>query len=150
MVFDNLDNLEMYIPVLPALRQIIDIMDHDDLYEKKNGHYETKNPKVSYNIMSYDTKSTDAPFEFHKKNTDVQIVLFGKELLSTSWRELKSISEPYNEKDDYCLVHDIEPISALEGIPGRFAIFFPGELHKAGVISGEVSHVKKVVFKVLD
>jgi len=150
MIFDNLDNLEMYIPVLPALRQVIDIMDHDDLYKIADGHYETKDSKVCYNVMSYDTKTEQGPFEYHKKHTDVQIVLFGKELQSTSWRELKSISEPYHEDGDYCLTDGIEPISVLDSIPGRFSIFFPGELHKAGVVSGEVSHIKKVVFKIKD
>ena len=39
MVFDTLDQLEMYIPVLPSIRLIADIMDHDDLYEMPCGTY---------------------------------------------------------------------------------------------------------------
>ena len=50
MVFDTLDQLEMYIPVLPSIRLIADIMDHDDLYDMAPGSYKTKDSKVTYNI----------------------------------------------------------------------------------------------------
>ena len=46
MVFDTLSQLEMYIPVLPAIRLIADIMDHDDLYEKAPANLEVRNARA--------------------------------------------------------------------------------------------------------
>ncbi len=149
MVFDTLEQLEMYIPVLPAIRLIADIMDHDDLYDMAPGSYKTKDPKVTYKILEYMTSSSDRPFEYHKDHSDLMIVLSGQELQSTSWRELKNQSISYDEKTDTGYFN-AEPISVLQAAQGRFAIFFPGEPHKSGIAAGESSLVKKVVFKIED
>ena len=64
MIFDTLDQLETYIPVLPALRVIADTLDHDELYDKAPGKYSTRDPKVTYTISEYMTGSADKPFGF--------------------------------------------------------------------------------------
>ena len=148
MVFDTLDQLEMYIPLLPALRVVADVMDHDDVYEKEPGTYSTYDPKVSYTVMEYKT-SQSSQFEFHNEHTSVQIVLKGQELMSTTWRELKRQCQNFNKASDIGFL-DAEPISVLQATQGRFAVFFPGEPYKAGVSYGEPSIVKKAIFKVLD
>lgn len=149
MVFDTLDQLEMYIPILPAIRVIADTLDHDELYDKPAGSYTTRDPKVTYKILEYMTSAADKPFEFHKDHSDVMVVLSGQELMSTSWRELKKQCETFDEKKDVGFFQ-AEPISVLQAAQGRFAIFFPGEPHKSGVAAGEPALVKKAVFKVED
>lgn len=149
MVFDTLDQLEMYIPILPALRLVADIMDHDDLYEMAPGSYKTKDSKVTYSVSEYMSSATDKPFEFRKDLSEVHIVLKGQELMSTTWRELKNQSESYDAKADIGFFQ-ASPISVLQATQGRFAIFFPGEPHKTGVSAGEPGLVKKVVFKIQD
>lgn len=148
MIFDTLDQLEMYIPLLPALRVVADVMDHDDVYDKEPGTYSTYDKKVSYTVMEYRT-SQSRQFEFHKDHTSVQIVLKGQELMSTTWRELKRQCENFNSTSDVGFL-DAEPISVLQATQGRFSVFFPGEPYKAGVSYGEPAVVKKVIFKVLD
>lgn len=148
MIFDTLDQLEMYIPLLPALRVIADVMDHDDVYDKAPGNYTTYDDKVSYTVAEYKTSQTHQ-FEFHKDHTSVQIVLKGQELMSTTWRELKRQCETFNASSDVGFL-DAEPISVLQATQGRFAVFFPGEPFKTGVSYGESALVKKVIFKVLD
>ena len=148
MIFDTLDQLEMYIPLLPALRVVADVMDHDDVYDKEPGTYSTYDKKVSYTVMEYRT-SQSRQFEFHKDHTSVQIVLKGQELMSTTWRELKRQCENFNSTSDVGFL-DAEPISVLQAIQGRFSVFFPGEPYKSGVSYGEPAVVKKVIFKVLD
>lgn len=149
MIFDILDQLEMYIPVLPALRVVADVMDHDDVYEKECGTYSTYDEKVSYTVMECKTSVEGRQFEFHKNHTCVQIVLRGQELMSTTWRELKRQCETFSENADVGFL-DAEPISVLQATQGRFAVFFPGEPFKTGVAYGEPAVVKKVIFKVLD
>lgn len=149
MVFDTLDQIEMYIPILPALRLVADIMDHDDLYEMKCGSYKSRDSHVEYTISEYVTSSADKPFEFRADHSEVHIVLRGQELMSTTWRELKNQSEVYDKKSDIGFFQG-SPITALQATQGRFAIFFPGEPHKTGVSMGEDSVVKKVVFRILD
>lgn len=149
MIFDSLDQLELYVPVLPALRVVASVMDHDDVYEKECGTYCTYDEKVSYVVSEYRTSAGGKQFEFHKKHTCVQIVLKGQELMSTTWRELKNQCENFNNSSDIGFT-DAEPISVLQATQGRFAVFFPGELHKTGVSFGEPSLVKKVCFRIED
>ena len=149
MVFDTLDQLEMYIPLLPAIRVVADTMDHDELYDKAPGRYSTRDPKVTYTIYEYMTSDADKPFEFHRDHSDVMIVLSGQELMSTSWRELKNQSQAFDARDDVGFFQ-AEPVTVLQAAQGRFAIFFPGEPHKSGIAAGEPSLVKKVVFKIED
>lgn len=150
MIFDNLDKLEMYLPFLPKLQKVIEILDRGDIYEQENGRYTTDDPDVRYVIMSYETTTEPGPFEIHRVETDVQIVLAGSELLAMTWRELASTAGEYDEKKDAALFDGGEPTVVLNGIPGRFVVFFPGEPHKAQVSAGEKSTVKKVVFKLKD
>ena len=147
MVFDTLDQLEMYIPVLPSIRLIADIMDHDDLYSLPCGTYKTKDEKVSYTITEYMTSAADRPFEYHTNCSILMIVLKGQELLSTSWREMKKESLSFDREKGLGFVQG-EPISVLQATQGRFVVFFPGEPYKSGVAMGESAPVKKVVFKV--
>ena len=147
MVFDTLDQLEMYIPVLPSIRLIADIMDHDDLYELPCGTYKTKDDKVSYTISEYMTSASDRPFEYHTNSSILMVVLKGQELLSTSWREMKKESISYDKAKGTGFFQG-EPISVLQATQGRFAVFFPGEPYKSGVAAGESALVKKVVFRV--
>ena len=149
MIFDTLDQMEMYIPVLPALRVIADTLDHDELYDKAPGSYKTRDPKVTYTISEYMTSAADKPFAYHLNSTDVIVVLSGQELLSTSWRELKNQSTSYDPKADVGFFQ-AEPLTVLQAAQGRFAVFFPGEPSKHGIASGEPAPVKKAVFKVED
>lgn len=149
MVFDTLDQLEMYIPILPQIRLIADIMDHDNLYEMPCGSYKSKDSHVTYTISEYMTSDVDKPFEFRKDHSEVHIVLSGQELMSTTWRELKNQSESFDQKNDIGFFQ-AAPVTVLQATVGRFAVFFPGEPHKSSVCLGEPSLVKKVVFKVLD
>ena len=150
MIFDTLENLEMYTPVIPHLDAVIKAMDHDDIYDREVGSYRTLDPKVVYNVSETVTTNADKPFEFHKNHTDVQIVLSGNELMSTSWRELQREASSYDKEKDMGLVDKGEALSVILASQGRFVVFFPGELHKCAVANGEECKVKKVIFKIED
>ena len=149
MIFDSLDQLEMYIPILPALRVVADVMDHDNVYDKECGTYSTYDDNVSYVVSEYRTSVGGKQFEFHKNHSIVQIVLSGQELMSTTWRELKGQCDNFNSSSDIGFT-DAEPISVFQAMQGRFAVFFPGELYKTGVALGESATVKKVCFKICE
>ncbi len=147
MLFDTLDNLEMYVPALPKLRKVIEILDRGMPYEQEVGRYTTDDPDVTYTISSYMTSLEPKQFESHRVNTDVQIILEGQELMALTWREMADGGSGYDPKTDnsFC---DGEPTVVINGAVGRFVVFFPGEPHKCCVAVGEPSLVRKVVFKI--
>jgi len=148
MLFDTLDNLELYQPLLPLLQTVIEVMDKGDVYTMKDGSYATDNPNVRYSIGSYMTSSEGKRYEIHKKATDVQIMLEGEELMSVTWREAVKDATPYDEAKDihFC---DGDPLLVMHAAVGRFCVFFPGEPHKPGVPVVNPMACRKVVFKLL-
>lgn len=149
MLFDTLENLELYVPVLPKLRKVIEIMDRGLPYDAEPGSYTTDDPDVRYIVSAYMSSAESKQFESHRKETDVQIVLEGQELMALTWRELAGQATPYDEEKD-CVFLDGEPTVVIQATQGRFSIFLPGEPHKPGVALAEPSAVKKVVFKIKD
>lgn len=149
MIFDTLENLELYVPILPQLKTIAEAMDHDNVYDLPAGHYKTPDSNVIYDIYEYDTSTSEKPFEFHKNHTIVQIVLSGNELMSTSWRELKNDAIGYDSKTDAGFF-TAEPLSAIQASQGRFLVFFPGEPFKTGIAVAREEKVKKIIFSVLE
>jgi len=100
-------------------------------------------------VSEYLTKNEeDARFEAHKKYTDIQYVVSGKELIGIApLSQKKDVLEPYDG------TKDIEFLTVSGGenrlaIPDRFFIFFPEDAHRPGLKDGENSPVRKIVVKV--
>lgn len=150
VIFDSIDNLEVYYPQVPLMRIVVEVMDRGDVYDQEPGAYQTRDPKVRYIISSYETTSKDVPFEIHRRSTDVQILLEGEELMSASWREAgKDAIDAYDKAED--VQHTTgEPLAVWHAAVGRFALFLPGEPHKTGVAIGLPRTNKKVVFRIYD
>ena len=148
MIFDNLENLETYLGTIPQLKTVAQALDHDEIYDKEPGIYTTPDKNVTYQISVYKTSPGTGIFEFHKKHTYVEIVLSGKELISTGWRELKKNATSYNESSD-CGFFQSEMLCVIRLAQGRFSAFLPGEAFCPGVSEdSEGETVKKVVFKI--
>ena len=147
MIFDILEKLETYIPVVAKLRVVADSMDHDEIYDKAPGKYTTYDKDVTYEVQEITTTSAQTPFLVHKNHTVVSIVLSGTELASNTWRELKDEAKVYDPKTDTGMFM-AEPISAIQSSQGRFLVFLPGEPYKTGVSSGTGESVKKVIFRI--
>lgn len=146
MIFDTLSNLELYAPVVPQLKTIAEAMDHDNVYELAKGHYTTPDSNVTYNIVEYYSAVSKEPFQFHKNQTIVQIVLSGSELFSTTWRELAKQPDNYNKNADTGFFEG-EPISVLKAEQGRFAVFLPGEPYKCSSSQDGIG-IKKIIFTI--
>ena len=59
-------------------------------------------------------------------------------------KNLKKISQPYNEKNDITFFED-EATTFIKVSPGEFAIFFPEDGHAPGIAEGKF---RKVIVKV--
>ncbi|MFA6891785.1 MAG: YhcH/YjgK/YiaL family protein [Sphaerochaetaceae bacterium] len=147
MLFDTLDNLELYLSILPELQTVIEVMDKGEVYEMKNGSYSTKNQEVSYNIVSYLSGGQDDRYEAHRKTTDLEILLEGEELMSLTWREAVKDATPYDAVKDVCFC-DGDPLVVVHAAVGRFCVFFPGEPHRTGVPVVNPLQCRKVVFRI--
>lgn len=147
MIFDTLNHLSDYLPLMPDLSEVIKILQQPDFANKPAGRYETDNPAVRFNIDEYQTVLEPKQFEFHQQYADVQIVLQGQEIHHTALRDDIAIVQHFDKQRDIAFFDSL-PVGEYLLEEGRFCIYFPSEPHRSQLATDEPAFVRKVVFKV--
>lgn len=96
----------------------------------------------------YGKQKPDALYESHKKYIDIQYVIKGEELIGLTTLDKVTVKEPYNEDKDIAF-YDFEGGDYLKATPENFFLFFPEDVHRPSIISGDSVLVKKIVVKIL-
>jgi YhcH/YjgK/YiaL family protein len=147
MIIDLIENMKAYTKDIPSLKKVIAIIESGALKNIKPGQYTTDDKKVRYNVFGYETKETSAAtFEVHRMESDVQILLSGKEKMDCAWPAPTETVIPYDEKKDASFVKGKVAFN-LHAVPGTFVVFVPGEPHAPSLVDEQPSQVLKVVFK---
>ena len=100
MIFDSIENLKLYEKSFPSLKTVSKILSSEDLSEKPCGSYTTEDPNCRYNICEYQTTEDSKEFEIHKNEADIQIMLTGEEIMTSSARNLSINASPYDKDKD--------------------------------------------------
>ncbi|MDY4609169.1 MAG: YhcH/YjgK/YiaL family protein [Sphaerochaetaceae bacterium] len=149
MIIDFIANILRYEKTLPQLRAVYQVIQSGALENVEVGQYKTDNPKVRYNVFTYDTEKDAADmYEIHEREIDVQILLEGQERMDIAWASPIDIVVPYDSSKDAAFVTG-KLCTSYHAAPGKVAIFFPGEPHAPNLKDGTPNTVKKVVFKLL-
>ena len=149
MVYEKLDNIAIYRNLSPNIALGLDFLKQVKP-DTPVGEYQI-NHRVKAIVSEYETKlENECGYEAHKKNIDIQYLLFGEERVACLPIErLKETKAYIEEKDaafysaDLCL----QP-SYLCLLPGCFAIFFPQDGHMPQMCIDKPMKVKKVVIKI--
>jgi YhcH/YjgK/YiaL family protein len=130
-----------------AIRLIKEFINLKDLKSLTKGKYDLDNENF-INILEYDTKESDNIFESHKRYIDVHYLILGKEKLK--WINInKALPKgEYNCNGDYQLYSCNEDRCAEIVPDNRFIVLGFDDVHKAGISIGDISKVKKAVFKI--
>ena len=123
-----------------------------DFSSMEDGTYELKGKDLFYHLMTYKTKEKiDQTFpEVHKKYIDFYYILSGKETVGYA-PNINSymFSSNYDSSKDIEFVKDVASENFFTIQKGMFVIFFPGEVHRPGLMAGESLTIRKLIFKVL-
>lgn len=94
-------------------------------------------------------KEEEGKFEVHKKYIDIQYVIDGIEKIGvTPLSNKKASVVPYDESKDIEFM-TVSDSTYHQATPGNFFIFFPSEIHKPGIRTGQDSVlVRKLVVKI--
>jgi len=148
MIYDTVDNLELYCAVSPRLRKAIEVVRRFDT-SRPDGRYDLDDERMYALIATYETKGmAEVQFESHRKYADVQIILDGREFVDVSVGEKLEAKGPYSEQQDTALWEAPEQYCSLSMRPGRFAVFFPHDIHRPGRRIKGGQRVRKLVVKV--
>jgi biofilm protein TabA len=145
MVFGSLSNLENYKNLHPRFEKAIAFLHSPALYSLTVGKHQIDGENIYASVNEYATKP-EGYLEAHRIYIDIQIVTKGTEKIGFAPLQNQPVKEEYSrEKDISFYTADCDYLTLT---PGKFAIFFPHDLHKPGITAHDPEEVKKVVIKI--
>ncbi len=133
------------------LQQALAYLAAADFSQVRNGEYTIKGRELFVRVSTYDTAPRqDKKLEAHDRYIDVQFLGRGHERIYYASRRAPRMIEDHLADQDVAFFADRPEAGSVVIGEGRFAVFFPWELHRPGCIAGEAGEpVQKIVVKVL-
>ena len=149
MIYDKLENLDLYSCISEKMAMAINYITTTDFSNMNVGKYELLGKEVFVIVSEYNTKvASEVKWEAHKTYADIQFVIKGSEKMGfSSIDKMTKVTEPYNAEKD---------IEFYEGEgnyvdvnAGEVCFFFPHDVHRPSMEIGGSKPVKKVIVKVM-
>ncbi|MBE7056003.1 MAG: DUF386 domain-containing protein [Ruminococcaceae bacterium] len=150
MIFDNLENCELYYDLNKNMNIAFDFIKEAVEKNYDIGRYEILGTDVFAFIQEYTTKpSCEGMYEGHKNYIDIQYIVSGTEIIEVYDINKGKVKVKYDSTKDIGFYHDIEKASFGVVESNEYGIFLPKDLHKPGISFGNVTEkIKKIVVKV--
>ena len=148
MIIDKLNNSDLYEFKNQKLKIAFEFLKSTDLESLADCRSEIQGDSIYVIKSKYKTKNKeDAYPEAHRKYIDVQYIMSGTETIGYAAKGSQKTYKEYDEENDYEFFEaECSYITLSEGM---FAVFFPGELHKPGILhENSPEEIKKIVVKV--
>ncbi len=149
MIFSSIYAKQTSVNYPKAIQTAIDYLKSHDFVNMEPGVYEIQGKDIYAQVFDAQTESAEKlrP-EVHEKYIDVQFLASGKEKLGFTPDTGKyEIDEKFPERD-LIFYKKVENEGFIESRPGCYCMFFPEDVHRPAVISGESMKIRKVVVKV--
>ncbi|MFA7289358.1 MAG: YhcH/YjgK/YiaL family protein [Melioribacteraceae bacterium] len=148
MIYDLINNSDLYLSVNPNLKKAFDFLRKENLFNLEIGKHEIDGENSFALVSEYKSKDlSKGRWEAHKNYLDIQLILKGKEKFGFS-----NLKEMTNVTAEYSIDKDIIFFEGrgnfLELTEGYFVIVFPGDSHMPGITANEETDIKKIVVKV--
>ncbi len=149
MIFSSIyanDNTALYPK---AIQVALDYLKSHDFTAMETGVYEIQGKEIYAQVMDAQTGAAEEKRpEVHEKFVDVQFLASGREKLGfTADTGNYEVDERIDERD-LIFYKKVENEGFIEAVPGCYSIFFPADVHRPAVASGQPMTVRKVVVKV--
>lgn len=147
MIYDKINNIETYAGISEDIRVGLEYL-REVKPDIAVGSYQI-NPRVKAIVSEYETKvQNEYGYEAHRKNIDIQYLIYGSERIACLPIEKLEETKPYSEEMDVAFYKaNILPME-MTIVDGYFAIFFPQDGHMPQLCVEKPCKVKKVVIKV--
>ena len=148
MIFDLLAHQALYRSVHPGFAASFDWLAKFDP-AMADGKYAIDGDRVVALVQSYVTSApAEKRLETHVDHIDIQYIATGTETMEVAPRSELKVTAPYEPARDIAFYADPATTTTLLCTPGTFAVYFPTDGHKPGLVSGAPMAVKKVVVKI--
>ena len=148
MIADKLKNNALYRGVHPSFDLAFDFLEKAQKNFPEFGRYELDGDNVFAVVQQYPSISAEKTnWEAHKKYIDIQYIHSGCEVIH--WDTIENLPEgiSFDANNDRYLYPGPDA-SRIEVHAGRFAIFYPEDLHRPMEQNKESEMITKIVVKV--
>ena len=151
MIYDLQKNAGLYTSCHPTLAAALQWLTATDLTQLADDRIAIDGDDIYAVTPAYETSADpDRPYEAHQRYGDIQVLASGAESADLLWTPDLNVRQAYDPDKD-CVLFD-PPADTTAGVsvplvPGRFAVFFPDDIHRPGMALGAPQHVRKVVVK---
>lgn len=147
MIFSSIDQEIKYYP--QAIQTAIAYLRDHDFTKMDAGVYEIQGKDIYAQVFDAMTGPVEEKRpEAHEHYLDVQFLASGKERLGFTMNTgTYEVAEHLVERD-LIFYKEVENEGFIESVPGCFCVFFPSDIHRPAVASGEPMNIRKVVVKV--
>lgn len=149
MIFSYLDNMERSARKDLRLKTGLSFLQSGVASALPPGRYDLGDGSVAI-VATYETELADSKrFEAHRKYIDIQYVAMGAERIGHAFVPELLPDGDYDEEKDLIFFNEPAASSSLLMPAGTFAVFYPHDAHKPGLMAGDVpSTTRKIVVKV--
>ena len=151
MIFGNLQNLDQdrKVLALPLIKGL-DYLKHTDFAKLADGRYAIDGDQIYAIVQEYQTSPAGScQAETHRRYIDIQYMVDGVEAIGCGLTDgINEIARDLLAEQDAIFYKSVKNECELILTPGRYAIFFPSDIHRPRCIFGNSQTVKKVVVKV--
>ncbi len=149
MIFSSIYAKDDITKYPQAIQTAIEYLKANDFVTMETGVYEIQGKDIYAQVFDSETGAVETKRpEVHEKYIDVQFLASGKEKLGfTPDTGNYEVDERIDERD-LIFYKAVENEGFIEATPGCYSIFFPADVHRPAVASGEPMKVRKVVVKV--
>jgi biofilm protein TabA len=143
----NHANRAWYASLPSRFRRALEMLASTDLKTLTLGRHDLEGDALFVLVQEYTTKPEEVGrWEAHRRYADIQLLVRGQERIGVAPIEHMTVDVPYDETNDVALFTGQG--DWLTMVPGRFAIFFPQDVHLPCIQAGTEQTVRKIVVKV--
>ena len=147
MIFDKLENAELYSRISENLKKGFDFLKNTNLAALEIGKYEIDGKNVFAIVSEYDSKAhQDCRLEAHRVYADIQYIVSGREAIGFASLNGQTVTVEYLPEKDIVFFSGETTQLIVEA--GMFAVFYPQDVHRPCMQIDGSEKVKKVVVKV--
>lgn len=149
MILDHLENIDKYASLHPLFAQAIAYIKSTDLNKIEIGKYDIADglKAIFSDKHGVTAAESDAKFECHNQNIDIQVCIRGKEMMG--WKSRNTCTRQrgdYNAEKDVAF-YDDAPDMYFKITNNQFTIFYPEDVHSP-MINVDDEPIRKLVIKV--
>lgn len=147
MIYDKLENASLYYALHPRFERAFEALQNLDWGQLECGRHDIDGNDIFVNLAEYKTMLPDqGTWEAHRRYIDIQLIIHGEEQMEHAFNDTLQVKEAYDSsKDVEFYTGKGQLITFTES---TFAIYFPHDGHKPGLVCGTIGAVRKAVAKI--